>query len=114
MAKRTVVTISDDLDGSAGAEPVSFGLDNRAYEIDLGPKNRAKLDKALKPYVEASRRVAAGSAGSKRAVGSAAASSGMDAAELRALRAWAEVQGFTVGSRGRIASSVIEAYRASN
>jgi hypothetical protein len=57
MAKTVSVVISDDLDGSDGAEPVTFGIDGVAYQIDPGPKNRAKLDKAFAPYIERGRRV---------------------------------------------------------
>ena len=43
MAKRQVVTITDDIDGRAGAQTVSFTYAGRSYEIDLGERNRAKL-----------------------------------------------------------------------
>jgi hypothetical protein len=41
MVTKMSVIISDDLDGSGDAEPVSFGLDGTSYEVDLGAKNRA-------------------------------------------------------------------------
>ena len=41
MATKTSVIITDDLDGSADAETVSFGIDGTNYEIDLGARNRA-------------------------------------------------------------------------
>ena len=47
MAKKTVVLLTDDLDGSDAEETVSFMLDGRTYEIDLSKKNAAKLRKAL-------------------------------------------------------------------
>jgi hypothetical protein len=34
---------SDYLDGSAGAEPVSFGLDGVSYEIGLAPPSKTRL-----------------------------------------------------------------------
>lgn len=40
----------DDLDGSP-AEQVLFGLDEKLYTIDLGQVNRAKLEKALRPFL---------------------------------------------------------------
>ena len=39
MATRTTVLVVDDLDGSEGAEPLSFALDGASYEIDLSEKN---------------------------------------------------------------------------
>ena len=51
MAKQTTVTITDDLDGSGNAKEVSFSLNGRSWVIDLNAKNRAALEKALKPYI---------------------------------------------------------------
>ena len=51
MARQTTVTVTDDLDGSANAKEVSFGLDGTSWTIDLSAKNRAALEKALKPYI---------------------------------------------------------------
>lgn len=52
--------MTDDLDGSDDAETISFGFGGVVYEIDLGQKNRAKLEKALAPFIEAGRRVPRG------------------------------------------------------
>jgi hypothetical protein len=49
MAKTVSVVVTDDLDGSPGAETVAFGFDGHSYEIDLGKKNRARLQKSLQP-----------------------------------------------------------------
>lgn len=53
MSKRVSVIITDDLDGSGNAETVSFGFDGVTYEVDLGKKNRTRLEKALAPFIEA-------------------------------------------------------------
>jgi len=58
MAKTVSVLVTDDLDGSPDAETVAFGFDARSYEIDLGKKNRARLQKSLQPFMEAGRRTA--------------------------------------------------------
>ena len=55
MGKKEVVTITDDIDGRAGAETVTFAYAGRSYEIDLGEKNKAKLEKALQPFIGAAR-----------------------------------------------------------
>ena len=71
MAKNVSVVITDDLDGSPGANTVAFAFDGHSYEIDLGEKNRAKLEKSLQPFIDAGRKTAARrSARAPRAAGS--------------------------------------------
>ena len=48
---RTVM-ITDDIDGSAPAEPVLFGWDGITWEIDLSEANRTALHEALQPYLD--------------------------------------------------------------
>ena len=59
MAQRTVTILSDDLDGKEGRDiaTVTFGFDGSTYAIDLSKKNRAGLEKALSPYIDAARKV---------------------------------------------------------
>jgi Lsr2 len=59
MATKRLVKVTDDLDGSEAAELVRFSIDGASYEIDLGARNRARLDSALAPYIERGRRVSA-------------------------------------------------------
>jgi hypothetical protein len=96
--------MTDDLDGSDDAETISFGFGGVVYEIDLGQKNRAKLEKALAPFIEAGRRVPRG--GRRRA---ADRSSG--ASVVRgAIRAWAKSVGIKVPERGRISADIMRQY----
>jgi hypothetical protein len=67
MARSIAVVVTDDLDGSPGAETVAFSLDGVSYEIDLGQPNRARLAGALAPFIAAGRRVRRG--GRRRAAG---------------------------------------------
>lgn len=53
--KKTIVNIVDDLDGTPGAEKISFGMDGILYTIDLCPDNAEKLRAILQPYVKAGR-----------------------------------------------------------
>src|SRR3984885_1284690 len=85
MVTKKSVIISDDIDGSANAATVTFGLNGTAYEIDLAPKNLAKLEKAPAPYIDAGRRV---SARSRRPI--ARHANGHDNA---AIRSWAKSNG---------------------
>lgn len=61
MAQRTITTLVDDLDGTdlerVSGETIRFGVDGRAYEIDLSDDNAAALRDVLQPYTEAGRRI---------------------------------------------------------
>ncbi|HEY8301617.1 MAG TPA: Lsr2 family protein [Jatrophihabitans sp.] len=109
MAKQTVVTelLVDDLDGSTADRTINFTWDGAAYEIELSKKNAVAFEKAMRPYVDAARR-----ARGSRSRRSAAARSGKR--DLSVIRDWAAQNGFDVSARGRIASSVIDAYEAAN
>src|SRR5712692_11469545 len=72
MARNVSVVITDDLDGSAGAQSVAFSLDGVSYEIDLAQPNRARLAGALAPFIAAGRR--AGRGNRRRGAGTAAGS----------------------------------------
>jgi hypothetical protein len=60
------VQITDDLDGSADAQEVTFSFQGSEYTIDLGEKNLAALEKALKPYIDAATKTTSGSKRSPR------------------------------------------------
>jgi hypothetical protein len=96
-----VVTLADDIDGGEASETVAFGLDGKAYEIDLSPHNAEKLRTALAPYVEAGR---------KRARSGKAFHHTSIAPDPKAVRAWAESNGFGVPARGRIPKKVYDAF----
>jgi Lsr2 len=108
MASIVSVVVSDDLDGSEGAETVTFALDGVTYEIDLAERNRAKLAKAMAPYVEAARRVRPRRT---RASGSTRSRASGDSG---AVRQWAKQQGLKVSERGRISAEVMAQYEAAN
>lgn len=106
MSKRVSVIITDDLDGSENAETVSFGFDGVTYEIDLGKKNRARLEKALAPFIEVGRRVPR--SGRRRG----ASRPGGSPADRSAVRAWARAAGLKVSERGRISADIMRQYDA--
>jgi hypothetical protein len=109
MAKNVSVVITDDLDGSRGAETVAFGLDGVSYEIDLGQPNRARLAGALAPFIAAGRRVSR-SGGRRRASGAA----GGPRVDRAVVRAWARETGLVVSERGRISAEVMSRYEAAH
>ena len=110
MARQTTVTVTDDLDGSANAKEVSFSLDGTTWTIDLSAKNRAALEKALKPYI-----AKATKQGRRRPAASvkrtARRAPRMD---LAAVRDWAKRNGHQVSDRGRISAAVQQAYDAAH
>ena len=107
MAKKTTVTLVDDLDGGPADESVEFSVDGKSYEIDLSSNNVGKLRSALAPYVSAARR-----SGGRRSSsgGSAPGRSASDREQNHAIREWAVAEGMKISERGRIPSNVLEAY----
>ena len=109
MAKNMTVTVTDDIDGSNGAEEISFSYKGVSYTIDLSRKNTSAFDKALKPYIDAATRVPVrGSAARGRRAGARSSAKG----DVTAIRAWAAEAGHKVNARGRIPKSVLDAYEA--
>jgi Lsr2 len=104
MARSVSVIMTDDLDGSDEAETVSFGFGGVTYEIDLGQKNRAKLEKALAPFIEAGRRVPRGG---RRRTGDRQGAASVDRS---AVRSWAKSVGIKVPERGRISADIMRQY----
>jgi Lsr2 len=127
MAKETIIKFTDDIDGTEAAETVSFSFRGTQYEIDLGEKNVTAFEKALSKYVAKAR--ASGSGAAKRAVAAKprtkarkatggrrprkASASKAAAAPTLTIREWAQANGYSVGTRGRIPAAAREAYEAS-
>ncbi len=113
MAQRTVITMTDDIDGSEASETVVFGLDGSTYEIDLNEVHAEDLREVLAPFVSVARRVGSGTGG-RAARGSSPRPRAADEIDPKAVRAWAEANGVEVNSRGRLKAEVIEQYKAAN
>ncbi|MFI0553434.1 Lsr2 family protein [Streptomyces scabiei] len=109
MAQKTVVLLTDDIDGGEADETLTFGLDGKTFEIDLNDKNAGKLRKALAPYIEAGRKTG-GRQGAGR--GRGAAKSGNE--DTAAIREWAKQNGYEVNDRGRVPATIREAYAKAN
>jgi hypothetical protein len=107
MAKRVSVVITDDLDGSPGAETATFSFGGQNYEIDLSPANLARLEESLRPFMDAGRRTT-------RSKPSRAARANGDRTDRAAVRAWAAEQGLQVSERGRISAEVMSKYEAAH
>jgi hypothetical protein len=115
MAQKYIVQLVDDLTNEpiedGDGETVTFALDGVSYAIDLSAKHAEDLRGALGTYVTAARKADAASSAKAR---STSRSSSASKSNLKDVRTWAEANGFTVSSRGRIPGNVQEAYAAAH
>ena len=119
MAQHVNVKLVDDLDGSDAARTVSFGLDGRVYDIDLSDANAAVLRDSLAAFIAAARKSGGSAAAGRNRAPKMTAISGprpqpLDPEQTAAIRAWARQNGHQVSDRGRIAKTVVEAFRAAH
>jgi hypothetical protein len=113
MAKQVITLLTDDLDGGEADRTVEFGLDGVNYTIDLSEKNAGRLRKALDPYLTVATRVGrsgSDSRGGRRSVPVGTGRASRD--QNQAIREWATKNGYEVSERGRIPSSIVEAYHS--
>jgi Lsr2 len=103
MAQKVEVTLIDDLDGGTADTVVRFGLDGKAYEIDLSTANAEKFRTALARYVEAARKNGP-VRGAGRGTRAKATDAGPNTAEVRE---WAKSQGIEVSDRGRLSKDLV-------
>jgi hypothetical protein len=108
----TITEFIDDIDGGKADRTITFAVDGITYEIDLSKRNAAGFEKALKPYVEAARRV-------RRSPNKAATRGGRrgrreSGPDLAAVREWARENGHAISDRGRVPAAILEAYTAAN
>jgi hypothetical protein len=104
VASRTIVEVTDDLDGSKADETIHFALEGVEFEIDLSKAHAEDLRGALDPYMKAGRKTGAKRDGRRRN------SSGTDKDQIKAVRDWAKGKGLKVSERGRISADVQDAY----
>lgn len=104
MARKVHVQLIDDISGEEAQESVRFALDGVEYEIDLAEENAAGLRKALGPYIARGRRVRGSSTGQR---GRATTS---NREQTQRIREWAEANGYSPSSRGRISRDIMKAY----
>jgi hypothetical protein len=111
MAKHTTVVIHDDLDGSAGASTVKFGLDGKTYEIDLSPKHEEELRSALQKFLDKAAVAPAygASAPARRKYGT-----GPVRRDTKHIREWLRDNGTEISDRGRIPIADMARYDAAH
>ena len=107
MAKRVRIDLIDDLDGSEATTTMTFAFEETQYTIDLSESNATKFREAFAPWIE-SATSQAGKASNTRTPGRG----GVERTQREAVREWARMHGYKVSARGRIPTSVLEAYGA--
>ena len=110
MAKTIVTLLTDDIDGSEADRTIEFSLDGVNYTIDLSDKNAGKLRKALDPYLAVAARVGRSSGGRIASRTTPAAPNRTNREQNQAIREWATKNGYEVSERGRIPSSIVDAF----
>jgi hypothetical protein len=119
MAKKTVVELFDDLDGSDATQTKHFGLNGDQYEIDLNDENAQRLDDALEEFIAAARKVRKDGQAVKPRRTHVRADAG-DRKQSGAVRDWARAnkhlipEGTVVSDRGRLPKAVLDAFEAAH
>lgn len=116
MAKQTITTILDDIDGSDAEETVTFALDGIGYEIDLNAKHAGELREFLSKYMDAGTRIGRVEGRNAQLTRHVPSVYRPQTAESREwnqkVRAWAVNNGWELSDRGRIPQHVIDAFEA--
>ena len=117
MVRRVTTQTVDDLDGGVADETVTFGYDGVTYEVDLSKANAIRLRSSLQPYVAAARRIGGRplrTANVRHHRKRSAARTRRDPEQTKAIRSWANANGYAVSPRGKISDAVSEAYEAAH
>jgi hypothetical protein len=111
MARKTIVTLVDDLTGEATEDisTVEFAVDGITYELDLTDNNSTKLRDALAPYARAGRKISGRRRGGT--IRSTSSAAGYNRETLKSIRAWAKNNGHSVSDRGRLSAEVLQAWQ---
>ncbi len=108
-AAEVSLVITDDIDGSPGAETVSFGPEGVRYEIDIATPNRVRLADAAAPYLATGRTISRNRPHDQPRPAARRPASrcvGRPCARGRGTRAWRSP------TRGRISAEVMRQYQA--
>ena len=107
MAKKVVVQLIDDIDGSVAEETVQFSVDGTNYEVDLSAENAQKLRDDFARWIQVAHK-----AGTRKAAARKAVRNKVDATDAAKIREWARGKGIEVSERGRIPEGVRDQYLA--
>jgi hypothetical protein len=112
MAQKVITSLIDDVTGEQADETVHFGIDGIEYEIDLTANNAGILRDILADYISAGRKASKTPAGSNghKPRGAATVSARANRENLAAVREWANRNGYSVSTRGRVSAEVMRAF----
>lgn len=105
MAQQVHTELVDDIDGSPAKQTVMFAVQGRSYEIDLNEQHAAEFFADLARWTRHARRTGVSFGTHRRPAR-------RDPAQTRAIRAWAQSNGFDVKPTGRIPPEVEAAFHA--
>lgn len=112
MATHTQTIVTSDLSGEADADTVRWTWEGVEYEIDLTPDEAFAMGAALKPYLDAGRRV--GRSGTlttrTRSTGGSRTGGTPEYVDPKQVRSWAGVYGIDVPAQGRIPKALVARY----
>ncbi|MDI9977370.1 Lsr2 family protein [Rhodococcus sp. IEGM 1307] len=112
MARKVVVELVDDIDGTVfgeDGESITFSVNGVDYEIDLKDKHASKFHKQIGFFIEHATRVGGRKRRSDRPVAPDAPV--RRRGNSKEIRAWAAQQGYEISSHGRIPTEVEQAYQ---
>jgi hypothetical protein len=109
MAQKVIREFIDDIDGSEAERTFTFAVDGTNYEIDLSSQNIKEFNEAIAGFVESARKVKA-SGTRRRAHNTSTSDSGRSREQIQAVREWARQQGHSINDRGRIPTSIQQAF----
>jgi hypothetical protein len=110
VARKTEVTLVDDIDGGAAEETLSFTLDGATYQIDVSSKRADELRATLWPFINKARRM--GRDGARLRSTGAGTPTRNHRAQNKAIRDWARGKKIDLSDRGRIPHRIVEQYQA--
>lgn len=107
MARLEVIQYYDDIDNAPlnqdEVNVVKFGLDGTNYVLELSEKNAAKFREILAPYVKVARKDTTTTSQTRR--------TGSAAPDAKKIREWGRKNNFEVAERGKLPTTLIDAYR---
>ena len=110
MAQRVQINLIDDLNGEEAQETVRFGIDGTDYEIDLTAENAEKFRSTLSEYVDKGRKAKTGRRSPAGSGSPSTSTSRSKREETQKIRQWAQDNGHSTSSRGRVSQSIVDAY----
>ena len=99
------------------AETISLGLNGISYEIDLSPADATALRARLAPWVEHAHPVSRPTprrTTPRRTTPRRTRRSAVRAHPATTIRHWARTHGYPVSDRGRLPTTVVQAYQAAH